>query len=345
VTCQRVCFCAQYSELLACVASVATLQHGAPVLVQCGGRCKERWHVQCIAPDAVPGDQYDFCSGGWECERCREWDPGSSPLAPLTLSDLPAKAQDAEGILALLDICYPGEIGIKVCKVRFGTDIFSGGSSGVSGGASSSAAVAMEEGAQEMTAGCVKWVAEDVWRKVPEPVQLKYYNSPKLGDLVDSARGSLIYYVDTPLRPPLEAIIKRMWRFRSNGQYFGVTQYLNAFTPDEIRVAEQCIDEALVEQRELYHDAEQVVKAATEELAAAEECVNALTEHTEAHTTAVQAVRLAVEKKRTAPRLPPQLHKTGDEKRFKLFYGRARRPGPPKLAAGASNTCWRMLDP
>ena len=33
-----------------------------------------------------------------------------------------------------------------------------------------------------------------------------------------------------------------MWRFRSNGQYFGVTQYLDAFTPEEVMKAEEIID-------------------------------------------------------------------------------------------------------
>ena len=39
---------------------------GAPVMVQCRvPECRARWHVQCIAPEAVPGDGYDFRSERW----------------------------------------------------------------------------------------------------------------------------------------------------------------------------------------------------------------------------------------------------------------------------------------
>jgi hypothetical protein len=118
------------------------------------------------------------------------------------------------------------------------------------------------------------------------------------------------YTVDTPLQLPIpgggfRTIAKRVWRFRSNKQYFGVTQYLDAFTEEESKTAMERIDMALYEEKKAY-------KVAKEALSAAEERGDVAPDVT----------------------LPPQLHisgpkqdkkdptkTTGKENRFKIFYG------------------------
>ena len=62
-------------------------KRGAPVMITCC-ECHSTWHVQCVAPEAEPGDEHDFRTAKWTCEKCRTWFPGSSPLAPLTSADV-----------------------------------------------------------------------------------------------------------------------------------------------------------------------------------------------------------------------------------------------------------------
>ena len=50
--------------------------------------------------------------------------------------------------------------------------------------------------------------------------------------------------VDTPT--PIPGVAKRTWRFRANGQYFGVTQYLGAFSDQASCRFESKTDKALL---------------------------------------------------------------------------------------------------
>lgn len=64
--------------------------------------------------------------------------------------------------------------------------------------------------------------------------------------LAHAAAGdyALIAPVDTPT--PIPGVTKRTWRFRANGQYFGVTQYLGAFSDQASCRFESKTDKALL---------------------------------------------------------------------------------------------------
>ncbi|EEH59691.1 uncharacterized protein MICPUCDRAFT_64179, partial [Micromonas pusilla CCMP1545] len=47
-------------------------KRGAPVLIECC-ECQNKWHLQCVAPEAEPGDKHDFFTAQWTCENCRTW--------------------------------------------------------------------------------------------------------------------------------------------------------------------------------------------------------------------------------------------------------------------------------
>jgi hypothetical protein len=128
-------------------------------------------------------------------ERCRKWPLGSSPLAPLTLADLPGGAAAALTITEVQRAwCGGGEEagggggggssggGGMVCKVIFG----SGGSGNASGGGASSSSLA----AAAATAGAAaKWVAEDVLHAAPAQVLRRYFLSADHARLMRGAVG------------------------------------------------------------------------------------------------------------------------------------------------------------
>lgn len=273
----------------------------------CKPACRSHWHVQCIAPEAVPGDDYNFRSGRWVCEWCRVWTKGSSPFAPLTLADLPRGSRDAELIQALLRVWVGDDDisgGSMVCKVQFGANSSIG-----------SGAVSSGNAGEEITTvgGHVKWVTQEVLRAVPADVMMRYFLSSTHVRLVQGTVGSSrdmaspnIYPVDTPLDLNSSGgfvnesrctrnITKRVWRFRSNDQYFGVTQYLDAFTEGEVIEAEKCIDVTVHEEKEARRLAMQ---------RAAHAAVNVT--------------------------LPPHLDMKMNEKRIKLYYGYRYEYNNPK---------------
>jgi len=123
------------------------------------------------------------------------------------------------------------------------------GAAGAAGAAAAAAAAVAVSGL---------WVTEEVSRMVPAEVVARYFYSPRHATLMQGALGHatlmqgalghatataspVLHYDDAPLQVPCagasggprtRTITKRVWRF-INGQYFGITQYLDAYTAEE----------------------------------------------------------------------------------------------------------------
>ena len=229
-------------------------KRGAPVLITCC-ECHSKWHVQCVAPEAEPGDKHDFRTAKWICENCRTWFPGSSPLAPLTSADVPPDlmtnidyisrvwCNEVRGMV--MKVCWTEQVKIppRGWKVK------------------RSWSHANNETVMTILAKSVDsvvraaWVSHDVIRKLPDRVLARYAISPAHLNVICASVGtsrqiacSGLEHTDTKIYYQLEGnsklvITKRRYRFRSNGQYFGITQYLDAFTTEEeLREFECCVD-------------------------------------------------------------------------------------------------------
>ena len=229
--------------------------HCAPVVLRCGD-CGLFWHVQCIAPSAIPGDAHAFAAGGdgcpWTCERCRVYAKGDTPADALALSNL---CPDNAGCLGWEQLALAttlleewndddarrpyGQLPSRlVARVRFESD------------------------AGRKTSE--KWVAWDVVEKLPDAVLAGYLrDDASRAARVTAAVGSERESASSGIYPEDEEIAwraddgdagerkstKRVWRFRSNGQYFGVTQYLHAFDDDELEMTEKAITELIDRER------------------------------------------------------------------------------------------------
>lgn len=89
------------------------------------------------------------------------------------------------------------------------------------------------------------WLSADCVRStVPDKILATWLLSDTRLGTMESTLTGLIGPTDEPVhgRP---GVVKRTWRFRSNGQYFGVTQYLGAFTEAELKGLEADVDAAL----------------------------------------------------------------------------------------------------
>ena len=229
-------------------------KRGAPVMITCC-ECHSTWHVQCVAPEAEPGDEHDFRTAKWTCEKCRTWFPGSSPLAPLTSADVsPEFMTNIDHILRVwcnevrgmvMKVCWTEQIkilprGWKVkrswCHAKNATVM-----------------TIMAKGVESVMRAA--WVSHDILRKIPDEVLARYVTSPTHLNVIRASVGtsrqtacSGLEHTDTKINFQLGGnsklvLTKRRYRFRSNGQYFGITQYLDAFTTEELKEFECCVDD------------------------------------------------------------------------------------------------------
>ena len=186
--------------------------HGAPVVLRCGD-CGLFWHVQCIAPSAIPGDAHAFAAGGdgcpWTCERCRVYAKGDTPADALALSNL---CPDNAGSLGWERLALATTLLEKLPDAVLAGYL----RDDASRAARVTAAVGSER--ESASSGIYPEDEEIAWR----------------ADDGDAGERKST---------------KRVWRFRSNGQYFGVTQYLHAFDDDELEMTEKAITELIDRER------------------------------------------------------------------------------------------------
>lgn len=168
---------------------------GAPVVIKCHV-CSCDWHVQCVAPGHTPGDEFDFFHDRWTWQRCDvesgALECGSSPLRPAHREAGGIRFQKAEAIER--EWRRADEL-VSLVRFRGGTRL---------------------------------WLSKAACDGLPNELHARWSKSS--ARLAHAAAGdyALIAPVDTPT--PIPGVAKRTWRFRANGQYFGVTQYLGAFS-------------------------------------------------------------------------------------------------------------------
>lgn len=227
--------------------------NGAPVLVRCSHtNCLSFWHIQCICPEAIPGETFDFRSDQWVCERCRSWTPGASPLKALQLSELPSeKLSEIEEILTTWHV--PG-LG-NVLKARFRTRHVSQPKQWKlkRTWCESSKRIVMHIHPKYTEKPKFLWISGDFLDLLPDRVLAKFLRSTIGMNMIECAAGGLREVAPSGLQRVdsqylfkgengfARSIIKRVYRFRSNGQYFGITQYLDVFNEAEMEVLEKKI--------------------------------------------------------------------------------------------------------
>jgi len=294
--------------------------NGAPVLVRCSRtNCLSLWHIQCICPEAMPGDTFDFRSDEWVCERCRSWEPGESPLKALQLSELPSKQLAAiEEIIATWHV--PG-IG-NVLKARFRARRVTKQWKLKRTWCESSKRIVMHIHSKYIESPKFSWISGDFLDFLPDSVLANCLRSTIGINMIECSAGGLREVAPSGLQcidsqhlfqgenGVARSITKRVYRFRSNGQYFGITQYLDVFNEAELEAMENKI------QRKLKVDKYLTLKKAK-----------------------VATSDINLDEKDEFCKCPAHVHISANMKRLKIFYGFRYEYNKyhPKLSPGVSH--------